>query len=145
MEKILISACLVGDKVKYDGKSNYTPYIKDLLEKYELVPFCPEVEGGLPIPRTPCEIKNGKVINAEGKDCSKVFLLGAEKAYNICLYLGINTVILKDNSPSCGNRHIYDGSFSHHLINGTGITAKYLASKGIRVLSEEDIPFLLKE
>ncbi|MBE6133167.1 MAG: DUF523 domain-containing protein [Erysipelotrichaceae bacterium] len=143
MEKILISACLVGDKTKYDGKSNYNPLIKDLLEKYELIPFCPEVEGGLSIPRKPSERKGDKVINSIGKDVTKQFALGAEKAYNICMYLGITTVILKEYSPSCGVNQIYDGTFSHKLIDGQGYTAEYLSSKGIKVLSENDISSLL--
>ena len=87
MEKILISACLVGDKVRYDGKGQYHPLIKELLEKYELVPFCPEVEGGLPTPRIPSEIYKGRVINKEGKDVTKQFKEGAELALNICKYL----------------------------------------------------------
>ena len=143
MEKILISACLVGDKTKYDGKSNYNPLIKDLLEKYELIPFCPEVEGGLSIPRKPSERIGDKVINSAGKDVTKQFALGAEKAYNICMYLGIITIILKENSPSCGVNQIYDGTFSHKLIDGQGYTAEYLSSKGIKVLSENDISSLL--
>ena len=143
MEKILISACLVGDKTKYDGRSNYHPAIKDLLEKYDLIPFCPEVEGGLSIPRKPCERKGGKIINSDGKDVTKQFHLGAEKAYNICMYLGVTTVILKDNSPSCGVNQIYDGSFTHKLIDGQGYLAEYLSSRGIKVLSENDISSLL--
>ena len=66
MEKILISACLIGDKTRYDGHSNYSPLIKELLEKYELVPFCSEVEGGLPTPRKPSERRKDKVLN---QDC----------------------------------------------------------------------------
>ncbi|MBE6136233.1 MAG: DUF523 domain-containing protein [Erysipelotrichaceae bacterium] len=143
MEKILISACLVGDKCKYDGKSNYTPLVKELLEKYELVPFCPEVEGGLSIPRTPSERKGDIIINQNGKDVTKYFELGAEKAYNICMYLGIKIAILKENSPSCGVNTIYDGSFSHKTINGQGYTAEYLSKRGIRVISENDISSLL--
>ena len=145
MEKILISACLVGDKTNYQGKSNYNPDIEKLLEKYELVPFCPEVEGGLSTPRTPSEIVNDKVINQKGIDVTKYFLAGAEKAYTICSYLGIKKVILKDNSPSCGVKHIYNGKFSHTLIKGKGITAEYLSKKGISLYTEEDIPNLLTE
>ena len=145
MEKILISACLVGDKCNYAGKSNYTSLINDLLEKYELVPFCPEVEGGLSIPRKPSEIKGEKVINIEGKDVTKYYELGAEKAYNICMYLGIKVAILKENSPSCGTHTIYDGSFTHTTISGLGYTAKYLKARGIRVLSENDISSFLEE
>ena len=73
MEKILISACLVGDNVKYDGGNNKSPLIEKLLEKYELIPFCPEVEGGLPTPRSPSERKEGRVINKDGDDVTAAF------------------------------------------------------------------------
>lgn len=139
MEKILISACLIGDKTKYDGKSNYHPLVKELLEKYELVPFCPEVEGGLPTPRQPSEIQKDKVVSAVGKDVTKNFKDGASKALMICHYLGIKTAILKDGSPSCGLNQIYDGTFSGKKIKGSGITAQLLIKNGIRVLSENDI------
>ena len=143
MKKILISACLVGDKTKYDGKSNYTPKIKDLLEKYELVPFCPEVEGGLRIPRTPSERKDGKVISKGGKDVTRQFELGAQKALNICKYLGIEIAILKERSPSCGVNEIYDGSHSGKTIPGQGVTTELLRNNGIKVINEDQIDELL--
>ena len=144
MEKILISACLVGDNVKYNGGNNLSPKIDALLEKYELIPFCPEVEGGLSIPRTPAERKNGRVINQDGDDVTDAYLRGADLAFNICLYLKIKKVILKEKSPSCGSKIIYDGSFSHKEIPGMGVTAEYLKEKGIEVYSEDDIDSLLK-
>ena len=122
MEKILISACLVGDKVKYDGHSNYNEKIKLLLEKYELVPFCPEVEGGLTTPRKPSERVKDRVKMVDGKDVTRNFMSGADLALNICLYLGIKVAILKENSPSCGSHKIYDGTFSKKLIDGEGVT-----------------------
>lgn len=143
MEKILISACLIGDKTRYDCKSNYHPLVKALLEKYELVPFCSEVEGGLTTPRKPSEIKNGRVINVEGKDVTKNFVTGAQKALNICKYLDIKIAILKDCSPSCGVHEIYDGTFSKRKIKGMGITASLLAKNGIKVISENEIETLL--
>ena len=143
MEKILISACLVGDKVKYDGHSNYNEKIKLLLEKYELVPFCPEVEGGLPTPRKPSERVKDRVKMQDGKDITKNFLTGADLALNICLYLGIKIAILKENSPSCGSKKIYDGTFSKKLIPGEGVTTELLRRKGIKVISEEEIDELL--
>ena len=145
MEKILISACLVGDKCKYDGHTNYSPLIKDLLEKYELVPFCPEVEGGLPTPRKPSERKGDKVINEAGKDVTNFFVTGAKKALTICQYLNIKTAILKERSPSCGSNEIYDGTFSHKVIPGIGVTAEYLKEKGIEVYTENDIDSLLND
>ena len=144
MKKILISACLVGDKVRYDGHTNYTPLYKELLEKYELVPFCPEVEGGLPIPRTPSEIQGNRVISQKGKDVTKYFKEGAEKALAICKYLKIDIVILKDGSPSCGVYEIHDGSFTDKKIDGQGVTAKLLKENGITVYSEKEIEQLLK-
>ena len=143
MEKILISACLVGDKVKYDGHSNYNEKVKLLLEKYELVPFCPEVEGGLTTPRKPSERVKDRVKMEGGRDVTKNFQNGAELALNICLYLGIKIAILKENSPSCGVNKIYDGSFSHKLIDGQGVTAELLKRKGIKVISENEIDTLV--
>ena len=143
MEKILISACLIGDKTRYDGKSNYHPLIKDLLEKYELVPFCSEVEGGLSIPRKPSEIVGECVINIEGKDVTKYYLKGAELALNICKYLDIKIAILKDGSPACGVHQIHDGHFKGHKIKGMGVTASLLSKNGIKVISEDEIDTLL--
>ncbi len=145
MEKILISACLIGDKCKYDGKSNYNPLIKELLEYYELVPFCPEVEGGLSTPRDPSEIKEGSVYSSSGRDVTHQFEKGADLAYNICLYLGITTAILKDKSPSCGSKQIYDGTFKGRLINGMGMTARYLSEKGVKIYTENDIETLINK
>ena len=145
MEKILISACLVGDKVKYDGRSNYNDRVKLLLEKYELVPFCPEVEGGLKTPRMPSERVKDRVKMQDGRDVTRQYEKGAELAANICLYLGIKIAILKENSPSCGSHKIYDGSFSHKLIDGQGVTAELLRKKGIKVISEDEIDTLLTD
>ena len=143
MERILISACLVGDNVKYNGGNNLSPKIEKLLEKYELVPFCPEVEGGLPTPRHPAEQRGEQVVNDIDEDVTENFERGAELAYNICLYLKIKIAILKERSPSCGVHQIYNGSFSHKVIPGMGVTAAYLKRKGIEVYSEDEIDSLL--
>ena len=143
MEKILISACLVGDNVKYNGGNNLSPKLDALLENYELIPFCPEVEGGLSIPRSSAERVGDKVINQDNEDVTDAYQRGAELAFNICLFLKIKKVILKEKSPSCGSKIIYDGSFSHKEISGMGVTAEYLKEKGIEVYSEEDIDSLL--
>ena len=143
MERILISACLVGDNVKYDGRNNKNPLIEKLLEKYELVPFCPEVEGGLPTPRHPSEQRGEQVINDIDEDVTDEFNRGADLALNICLYLKIKKAILKERSPSCGVHSIYDGTFSHKVIPGMGVTAALLKRKGITVYSEDEIPELL--
>lgn len=145
MEKILISACLIGDKTRYDGHTNYTPLVNDLLQKYDLVPFCPEVEGGLSIPRNPSERKGDKVVMSNGRDVTYKFQEGAEKALNICLYLNIKIAILKEGSPSCGVNEIHDGNFNNNKIKGQGVTTELLRRKGIRVISEKDIESFLNE
>ena len=143
MERILISACVVGDNVKYDGGNNKNPLISKLLEKYELVPFCPEVEGGLPTPRHPSEQRGELVINDLDEDVTDNFVNGADLAYNICMFLHIKIAILKERSPSCGVHEVYDGTFSHTIIPGMGVTAALLKRKGITVYSEDEIPKLL--
>lgn len=143
MQKILISACLVGEKTNYEGKSKYCPDIEKLLEKYELVPFCPEVEGGLKIPRDPSEIKGSQVVSSKGKNVTREFENGANKALMLCKYLGITKAVLKENSPSCGTHMIYNGHFMNRLIAGMGVTARILKEHGIEVYSEKEIDKLL--
>lgn len=145
MQKILISACLVGEKCNYKGEGKYHPDVEKLKEKYDLVLFCPEVEGGLKTPRVPSEIKGNSVINKEGKDVTKYFEAGANKALMLCKYLGITKAVLKENSPSCGTHRIHNGYFMDRLIAGQGITARLLKSKGIEVYSENEIDKLFEE
>ena len=143
MQKILVSACLVGEKVNYKGQGNYCPDIERLKEKYELVLFCPEVEGGLPIPRIPSEIKGSQVINKEGKNVTRQFEKGANKALALCKYLGITKAVLKENSPSCGTHMIHNGHFMDRLIPGMGVAARILKEHDIEVFSEKEIDKLL--
>ena len=143
MQKILISACLVGDKVNYKGQGNYHPDVEMLKEKYELVLFCPECEGGLPTPRLPNEIRESQVIRSDGKNVTRAFEVGAKKALAICKYLGITKAVLKENSPSCGTHMVHDGYFQGRKIPGMGVTAKLLKENGVEVFSEEEIEKLL--
>ena len=143
MEKILISACLVGENCKYNGGNNLNPQIDALLEKYDLIPFCPEMEGGLPTPRNPSEVKGESVFMDNGKDVTENFFKGAKKALMLCLFLKIKIAVLKERSPSCGTHQIHDGSFSEKLIDGMGVTAKMLKENGIAVDSEDEIDKLL--
>lgn len=145
MDKVLISACLVGDKVRYDAKGDYNPLIKELLEYVELVPFCAEVSGGLPTPRPKSEIKKDQVINEKGKLVTREFIEGAKKALSLCQYLGVKVAILKENSPSCGVKKIHDGSFKNRLIDGQGVLTKLLIKNGIRVISSEEIASYIEE
>lgn len=144
MKKILISACLVGDKVRYDGKGCYNPLIKKLLQYYELVPFCPEVEGGLKSPRKRSERRRNEVRNESLEIITEKFDLGAEKALNICQYLNIKMAIMKEDSPSCGVHQIYNGYFQNRKIPGQGWTTELLTKHGIKVISDQEIEDLLK-
>lgn len=143
MQKILISACLVGDKVNYKGQGNYHPDVEKLKEKYELVLFCPECEGGLPTPRLPNEIRGSQVLRSDGKNVTRAFEVGARKALALCKYLGITKAVLKENSPSCGSHMVHDGYFQGRKIPGMGVTAKILKENGIEVFSEQEIEKLL--
>lgn len=145
MEKILISACLLGDKTNYRGEGNYHPDVEKLKELYDLVPFCAEQEGGLSTPRLPNEIRGDRVVRKDGKDVTKEFNKGAIKALNICKYLGIRKAVLKESSPSCGSHLIHNGLFDGRKIKGAGITARLLMKNEIEVFSEEEIDKLLKE
>ena len=145
MDKILISACLLGEHCRYDGKEEKNPLVDELNKYFDLVPFCPEVEGGLPTPRIPSEIKSGRVYNKKGENVTKQFNLGAEKALQLCRFLNIHICILKDKSPSCGVYEIYDGTFTNKLKKGQGVTAALLSSVDYWVMSEEDIPELIEK
>ena len=134
--KIAVSSCLLGINCKYNGKSNYNEDIIKLKEKYEIIPICPEVLGGLPTPRIPSEIINNKVINQEGTNVTLEYVTGANKALQILKENNIKIAILKAKSPSCGKGEIYDGTFSHTIIEGNGITAKLFLENDILVLNE---------
>ena len=136
--KIMVSACLLGDNVKYDGNNNYNQELIDFLKDHEVIKVCPECLGGLPIPRVPSEILNDKVINEEGTDVTKEFMEGADKTLEIALQNDVKVAILKRNSPSCGFNAVYDGTFTHAVTKGHGITAKLLNENGIKILNEDN-------
>ena len=112
MRKIIVSACLLGIGCRYDGKSKPVDEVIALGEKYSIVPVCPEILGGLPTPRIPCEIKAGRVINRMGEDKTAEYVRGAEEVLRIARLLNCDTALLKKKSPSCGSGEIYDGGFT---------------------------------
>ena len=157
--KILISSCLLGEDVKYDGGNNsvaLNPKVSfslkelfmDILCENEIYSFCPEVAGGLGVPRIPAEIiKRDKpfiVQNQNGEDVTINFLLGAKKALDLCKEENIKVALMKANSPSCGNIKTYDGTFTKNLIEASGLTAKLLKENGIEVFNENELKELLK-
>lgn len=145
--KVLISSCLLGKNVKYSGGNNFSKKILELLKKYnvDIVEVCPEVLGGLTIPREPAEIVNDEIINRKGISVSKEFKKGAESTLRIAILSKVDFAILKERSPSCGKNFIYDGNFSGSLIRGQGISTKKLIENGIEVFSEEEIDKIEKK
>lgn len=134
----LVSACLCGEKCRYDGKELISEQIKELVDKGEAIMICPEVLGGMSIPRLPCEIKDDRVLNISKEDKTDSFIDGAIKVLNLAKKYGIKNAILKEKSPSCGSKYIYDGNFNHNLIMGEGLTTKLLRENGIKVISDEE-------
>lgn len=145
MEKLLISACLAGENCKYSGGNNFIgeTALASLGDKYELVSVCPEVMGGLSVPRCPCERIGARVMNERGEDVTAQFKAGAELTADICERQGIKKALLKEKSPSCGSGRIYDGTFSHTVIAGDGVTAQHLRALGIALYGESEIEKLI--
>ncbi len=141
--KILISACLCGKNTKYNGKNNEIKEISKLKEVFDFVLICPEVMGGLSIPRNPSEIQKDKIISNQGKDVTKEYVLGAKRALQIACKNKIKFALLKEASPSCGSSLVYDGTFSNKKISGEGITTKRLREQGVMVFNETQIDELL--
>lgn len=146
-QKIIISSCLLGINCRYDGKHNLISQedIDLLQDKFELIPACPEQLGGLSTPRLPAEIQaDGKILRNDDLDVSAEFTKGAEEALKIAELSGCKLALLKANSPSCGNKMIYDGNFDGTLIPGKGITAKLFENNDIKTYNEQEIDKLIK-
>lgn len=152
MAKILISACLIGEKVRYDGKDNIQMHarLQKYLKEKKCIAICPEMAGGLLTPRPPAQIQShhtaedvlrfsAKVLTNTGQDVSNEYRKGAQKALELAQKHAIRCAILKSRSPSCGSRQIYDGTFSKQLIEGMGVTAQLLSQHGIKVFDETEI------
>ncbi|GAA2582821.1 DUF523 domain-containing protein [Actinomadura fulvescens] len=151
MERILVSACLLGRPVRYDGAAKRVN--DEIVERWRaegrLVSFCPEVSGGLPVPRPPAEIVGGDgsavldgtatVRTDSGDDVTGAFLRGARLALEAARGAGARIAILKEGSPSCGTIRVYDGRFAGTLVPGHGVTTALLERAGIRVFNEDQI------
>ena len=138
---IIVSSCLLGKNCKYNGGNNKSNKLIEYLKDKEYIEVCPEVLGGLKIPRQPSEIKNDldrKVINKEGRNVTKYFANGAKKTLKIAKKNHADVAILKSRSPSCGLGKIYDGTFSSKLVDGNGITTELLLKNNIKVISSDE-------
>lgn len=141
---ILVSACLLGVCCRYDGESKPCDEVIALRDRFTMIPICPEVDGGLPTPRTPSERVGDKVLMKDGRDVTKNYNDGAAQALEKAQLYGCKAAILKARSPSCGSGLVYDGSFTGTLVEGDGVAAELLGKNGIKVFSEENIPELLQ-
>lgn len=148
-DMILVSSCLAGIECRYDGKHSYVEKINKLVEENKAMIVCPELLGGFQTPREPAEIKGGTgedvlngdavILTKSGEDVTDLYIKGAYKTLEIARQIQADTVILKENSPSCGSSNIYNGSFSGQKIAGNGITAALLKKEGFRVMSEHQL------
>ncbi|RMH51955.1 MAG: DUF523 domain-containing protein [Zetaproteobacteria bacterium] len=139
--RLLVSACLLGEQVRYDGRRlPVDPSIARWAAAGVVVSCCPEVAGGLPVPRPAAEIAaDGAVRCRDGRNVSAPFRRGAEAALALCRRHAIRLALLQERSPSCGVSRIYDGSFSGRLVAGSGVTAALLRRHGIRVFGPHQL------
>jgi uncharacterized protein YbbK (DUF523 family) len=151
INKLLVSACLLGDPVRYDGRSKplHDNNLESLLAQGRVISFCPEVAGGLPVPRPAAEIQGGdgaaviaglaRVLTREGVDVSDCFIAGAEQALALCRQQQVKAAVLSESSPSCGSGHIYDGSFTRRSIAASGVTTALLRQHGVEVFNQHQL------
>ena len=150
--RVLVSACLLGQPVRYDGdaKPCHDPILARWRERGLLIPVCPELLGGLSVPRQPAEILgpgaghgvldgHARLVTAHGQDLTEAFLLGAQRALERALAQGARLAVLKARSPSCGRAQVYDGTHAGALIDGMGVTAALLERHGVRVFDEHEL------
>ena len=137
--KILVSACLLGRNCKYNGGNNRNEKVIQFLEGKEIIPVCPEVAAGMPVPRLPVEIRDGRIISIEGKDLDDVYRKGIKRTLAPLDLEDIDLAILKAKSPTCGVHEIYDGTFSGKKIKGQGFLAAALMEEGVYVIDENDL------
>ncbi|HIU37924.1 MAG TPA: DUF523 domain-containing protein [Candidatus Aphodousia faecigallinarum] len=151
---ILVSACLYGQNVRYDGKSKPIDLSNLETQNVTFVPICPECMGGLSIPRTPCEIEpektakdvwsgKAKVVDITGQNKTAAYMKGSRRCLELATRHRADAVLLKDKSPACGSSFVYSGDFSSTLKEGRGVTAELLHENGFRIFSENDIPLLV--
>jgi uncharacterized protein YbbK (DUF523 family) len=152
LERVLVSACLLGEAVRHNAQDKRSdhPVLRRWIAEGRVVRVCPEVAGGLPVPRPAAEIEGGaggrrvllgeaRVVDRNGNDVTAPFVKGAQAALDLVEAHGIRVAVLKARSPSCGSSESYDGTFGGGLVEEPGVTAALLMSHGILVFSEEEL------
>ncbi|EJR83940.1 DUF523 domain-containing protein [Bacillus cereus] len=152
---ILVSSCLAGKPVRYNGTACLNDTIQKLIDEKKAIPVCPELLGGFVTPREPAEILGGdgydvlegkaKVMERSGNDVTELYINGAMKTLNLAQEMQASHVVLKEYSPSCGSKEIYSGEFVGKKITGVGVTTALLESKGIKVISELELDKLINK
>ena len=159
MKRLLVSACLLGQPLRYDGDDNASKvaHLYSLLQRWQqqgrLIPVCPETLGGLPTPRPPAEITNasaeqilngqGSILTEAGEDVTQAFIQGAQRTLEIAHENGADGALLAARSPSCGHGEVYDGQFQRQLTQGDGVTTALLKRHGIRCFRPADSEALI--
>ena len=142
---ILVSACFLGLRCRYDGQSKPSETVLALREAHTLIPVCPEQLGGLATPRIPAERRGESFVNAAGADVTEAYRRGAEEAVKLAEALGCRVAVLKERSPACGCGEIYDGSFTRTLVPGDGAAAEALKRAGVTVVGESAVSAFFAE
>ena len=139
-ESLLISACLLGLACRYDGRSVPLDAAapEQLKARWNLVPVCPEILGGLPTPRPPAERRDGGVFTESRTDVTAQYARGAGESVRLAAFFGCKAALLKARSPSCGSGEVYDGTFTGTRVPGDGVTAEALKAAGITVYTEDE-------
>lgn len=138
--KIMVSACLIGENCKYNGKNNRNEKVLALVEGNDVIPVCPEVMGGLPTPRVPAEVVCNVVTARDGRVVDEEFRRGARLCLALAQREKPDLIILQSRSPSCGVRQRYDGTFTGTLIDRPGVTAELLSDNGFQVVDVSELP-----
>lgn len=141
--RVLVSACLLGCKCRYDGRGNLDSAVASEAAKRGWIPICPEILGGLTTPRVPAERLGDKIVGKDGSDVTNAFHRGAAETARIAKLYGAKYAVLKERSPSCGSGMIYDGTFSGVRVPGDGMTAQKFKQMGIQVFGETQLDSLL--
>lgn len=149
---ILVSACLLGETIRYHGGHAQCehPALERWVTEGRVLSLCPEVAGGLPTPRPPSEVADAaggaavlagqaRVIEKTGGDVTAQFLTGARLAQALVRKHGIRVAILKEGSPTCGSSYTHDGRFLGVHIPQPGVTTAMLLQEGVRVFSEAQL------
>ncbi|MBS7576321.1 MULTISPECIES: DUF523 domain-containing protein [unclassified Enterococcus] len=136
--KVIVSSCILGKYCRYNGSNAINPSVIEWLKDHEAVSLCPEVLAGLGTPRPSAELNNGRVKEVTGDDVTELYQKGVQLAMSDINESEIDLAILQSRSPTCGVNQIYNGNFDGQLIEGQGIFAQYLISKGIRVIDVAD-------